>query len=247
MMIKKIQTIVPMLAMAIFVFAGFVMAAEPNLVGRWNLNDNTSNTAKDSSGNKLDGAVSGINVVDGKFGNAYDFSSNGFVKIANNTLAEPNNVSIEAWVKSSSSPGQFKYIFAKGANGDAYASYALYTGSSGGLSFYVADNNGFYLSPDAGVGIWDGGWHHITGTYDGSFIRLYVDSAEIGSGTPHNTAITYNLPDSNDLFIGSYNGMTSHGFTGTIDEVRLWNRALTAAEIAKHATSNSSAVAPYMD
>lgn len=71
-------------------------------------------------------------------------------------------------------------------------------------------------------------------TYDGQFVRLYVDGAEVGSGTPGSGPIVYNLPTYNDLYLGSYEfqqGCTG-GFRGDIDEVAIWSRALTASEVA---------------
>lgn len=230
-------------------FFGLVpaMAATSGLIARWNLNSSSNNIAQDSSGNNLYGTDFGINLVNGKFGNAYDFSNNGYVRVANNSLLEPSIISVEAWVKNSSNPGAFKYILSKGALGDNNASYALYTGSTGGLFFYVSQGTNFILSPDAGSGIWDGNWHHIVGTYDGSTVRLYVDTTEIGSGTPTNISISYNLQDGNDFFIGSYNAALSHNFSGAIDEVRVWNKVLTPAQVINHAQSNSSSASDEID
>ena len=58
----------------------------------------------------------------------------------------------------------------------AAASYGLYTGPNGGLEFYVSSSRGtvYVRSPDAGAGVWDGGWHMVVGTYDGNTVRLFV-------------------------------------------------------------------------
>ena len=134
-------------------------------------------------------------------------------------------------VKGTTAQGRYRYLVAKGIDSDA-SSYALYTGYNGGLFFFVYDGTRFVLSADAGPGIWDGMWHHVAGTFDGATVRLYADGREVGYGTPATLNINYNLPTSNDLFIGTYlwpGGSLS--FTGSIDELSIYNRALSASEI----------------
>jgi Concanavalin A-like lectin/glucanases superfamily len=79
--------------------------------------------------------------------------------------------------------------------------------------------------------VWDGNWHLVAGTYDGAMVRIFVDGAEVGTGTPATQPINYALPDHQRFYIGGYRGGCSLGFTGSIDEVRVFNRALTPAEI----------------
>jgi hypothetical protein len=103
--------------------------------------------------------------------------------------------------------------------------------------FYVTTASGVVFSPGAGFGIWDDQWHHVAGTYDGAFVRLYVDGAEVGSGTPASASIAYSTEDlTHDLFIGRYGAGCAYGFPGAVDEVRLWDRPLSAAEVAAHAS-----------
>ena len=151
--------------------------------------------------------------------------------MANSPLLEPARVTAEAWVRRAGSPGAFVYVLSKGAGGCNAASYALYTGSEGGLTFYVYDGSSYWLASSvAAASIWDGEWHHVAGTYDGSFLHLYVDGVEIGSGTPA-PPIDYDLP-SRAFLIGNYRGSCDLPFTGAIDNVRIWSRALSGDEIA---------------
>jgi Ca2+-binding RTX toxin-like protein len=71
----------------------------------------------------------------------------------------------------------------------------------------------------------------VVGTYDGANIRLFVDGAEVGSGTPTNVRIAYGLPTTNNLFLGSYRGDTTSIFNGLVDEPSVYNRALSPGEI----------------
>jgi hypothetical protein len=77
------------------------------------------------------------------------------------------------------------------------------------------------------------------GTYDGTTIRLYVDGAQIGSGTPQTGALEYLLQSSNDFYIGNYPSCQPHHFQGDIDEVMVWARALGATEISALAAAPS--------
>jgi hypothetical protein len=141
-------------------------------------------------------------------------------------------------------PGFYAYILSKGGGPTAAtnASYAFYTGGTGGLYFYVtATGNQSYLSPTpVNAAIWDGAWHHIAGTYDGSVVRLFVDGTEVGTGTAAVAAINYATPSGN-LAIGALHPTVplSYNFNGDIDEVRVWNRVLTQAEIQARANRGS--------
>lgn len=80
-------------------------------------------------------------------------------------------------------------------------------------------------------------WHHIAGTYDGAKLQMYIDGHRWGSTLKHVGAIS-SMPSDSFVAIGSEDGRTqfsdcigSRYFTGLIDEVRIYNRALSAAEI----------------
>jgi hypothetical protein len=192
--------------------------------------------ALDAVGGNHGTLLGNTSFVPGRIGQAFSLDGDGdYISVPNSTSLEPSSVSVEAWVKSSSI-GPTAYIVAKGASFNTAASYALYTGG-GGLQFYIFDGTSYVLSPDAGPGIWDGQWHHVVGTFgvEGPYnmVRLYVDGAEIGEGTPTSFEIGYNLPTSNDLFIGSYQGTSAYKyyFNGQIDEPSIYHRRLTAAEV----------------
>ena len=191
-------------------------------------------------------------LVPGKFGNALDLNaaaaavvdtSTGGVDLPSPLAAlEPAHVTVVAWVRRSGSPGQYRYVIAKGARACAAASYALYTGASGGLSFYIDGGAGALVSPDAGPGVWDGQWHMVAGVFDGSAARLYVDGAQVGSGTSGATTIDYAAADARDFAFGSYPSAscsdTSWG--GQLDELRVYGAALSSSDLLYLGTASGA-------
>jgi hypothetical protein len=81
----------------------------------------------------------------------------------------------------------------------------------------------------------DGKWHHLAGTSGATGMKLYLDGVEIGSTGNTDPAI-YNGPD--QLGVGHQPGNDQREFTGQIDEVRIYDRALTAPEVANLARGN---------
>jgi len=187
----------------------------------------------DLSRNNNNGVINGATNTSGKFGSALSFDGiNDYVTVQDSTNLKPNDVTVEAWVKGGAQ-GTFKYIVSK--NYDvAGASYGLYSGAAGGLVFYVrwgALSTDFTVSSDAGD-IWDDKWHHVVGMFANSKLRLFVDGKEISPAVPVSLPIIYNT---NNLYIGSSDGVSPNFFfTGTIDEVAIYNRTLSEQEILDH-------------
>jgi hypothetical protein len=250
------RTIVLVWTLAITVATGSVPAAAANLLGHWKLDENPPAQAQDSSGGMNHGTPKG-NVKQfqpGKVGNALEVGANGEVVISKEALGkpdlsrlEPEHLTVEAWVKSKRKyQGSFPrlgYIVAKGALGCRTASYALYANADGFIAFYVASGTDPYRShfatPDE---IWDGNWHHLTGTYDGKHVRLCVDGEEKGEGLAQLPAppgpINYKL-ESDALYIGHYKDLETvcpSGFGWTndmpviIDQVKIWDQAKNCGE-----------------
>jgi hypothetical protein len=224
------------LAGAIVLIGSAPAAADIGPVGVWPFNEGRGTVAYDYSGHHNNGTLEGLaEWAPGRFQKGLNFNGNAAaVRVRDSSSLDPASVTVSAWVKSTS-PGNYKYIVAKGANGCLAASFALYTGANGGLQFYVSPGQGTSatLSPEAGPTVWNGEWHNVVGTYDGSSVRLYVDGQQVGAGTPDTVPIGYGLPGSNDLTIGDYTGCPSFNadFSGGIDEVKLFDRALAPWEI----------------
>ncbi len=206
------------------------------LAGEWLLDDGPGTVVRDTSGAGRDGQFGEGSAtphrIFGIDGLALHFDGDDEVLMPDSSGLEPSRLTVDAWVRSATTPGSYRYVVSKGATACSASSYGLYTGASRGLAFYVAGPSGYVVSAQAGAGaIWDGTWHHAVGTYDGETVRLFVDGARVGSARPAPDSISYGLPSKN-LRFGTYRGDCDLPYTGDIDAVRIWNLALTEAEVA---------------
>ena len=173
-------------------------------------------------------------VPDGHAGSA--FRMTGQLRVPSGPDLEPaTQVTVQAWARSAIPPENYRYLASKSFASNKH-SYGLYTGSGGIANFYVTVGSGTVVnSPQPTKTIWDGNWHHLTGVYDGSRVRLYVDGVQIGSGTSVSgqPPIAYtNTFQNGDLFLGDFSDCTgSLHYPGDLDEVKIFNRALTATEV----------------
>ena len=85
----------------------------------------------------------------------------------------------------------------------------------------------------------DGGWHHLAAVWDGKIIYLYIDGKETRV-TPCAGELGTNV---RDVYIGSRNG-GERFLIATVDEVRIYNRALTPEEIALDMETSGLSVSP---
>jgi hypothetical protein len=215
-------------------------AAYSPLRGWWPMNERSGQVVYDWSGNRNHGQLGSTPGADdndptwitGIFnvGSALRFDGNDFVSIPDSPSLRPERVTLSVWYRTESVPNAYEYIVAKGNDACEASSFALYTTTSRELAFYVYDGDTWERSPESGQALFDGRWHHIAGTYDGTTVRLFVDGREIGAGTPTDLAIDYDLP-SPDVSLGSYQGPCAMYLTGDLDGVSIWDRALPIGQI----------------
>ncbi len=208
------------------------------LVLHWTFdNANVSGTSvQDTSNNGGTGTLSGTTVVPGKINQAFGFNGvNSYVWMSaftDTAVAFNNNITVAAWIKTSNTTRIESIISKFSAAGNA-AGYIFETDAAGHLEFRVggADIYAYPGSVADTATVNDGQWHHVAAVVTvGQGVQFYVD------GKLSSTAAMSLWAGGDgwaDLVVGSCS-YTSYAqyFTGDIDDVQLYSRALSAAEIS---------------
>lgn len=215
--------------------------------GWWPMYEGSGQVVHDLSGHGNNGQLGSTAGADANdptwikgilFGSALRFDGNDYVRIPDSKSLEAQDLTVSAWIRGTSG-GQYNYIVSKGANGCLTASYAIYTDYWGALRFYVTDSDGVTrLSGGAApAGVWNGKWHHVAGTYDGTTAKLFVDGKLIplSAGDPVPPAgpgsVGYGTTTTGDTGLGNYLGTCDLFYTGDIDDVALFSQALPVDKI----------------
>jgi len=199
---------------------------ETGLVGSWHFDEGSGTIAHDSSGNSNAGTLQGdTHYVDGRYDQALSFDGSGdYVQtVSNMGISGSNPRTISAWVKSND---VIPMTMAVGlGSGATSASFAI--GISNGKSYFV----GFY-NDLAGVLPITTDWTHLAVSYDGTTVTIYVNGVfDVSSVKTLSTTEAVGL-------IGNRPGAINY-FNGQIDEVHIYNRALSADEIKAHYDANA--------
>lgn len=244
MIVKSRLTLVCLSLIAIsLTFAGISYAEiDPKaVVGMWLFDQGTGRTAKDSF-NGHDGEIKGdTKWVNGKFGNALEFSGeeDSFVNIPHEDSLSLTTWTIVAWVKLGEPPEGFHTIVYKNLP-EQVRNYGMGI-SATGLRVDLSKGN-TRTSAQGKTSILDNQWHHVVGNYDGAFVRAYVDGKMDGEAAFEGPPQT----NSGAVNIGRHSASekaTRWPAKGIIDEVGLFNVALTEDEIKNIMTEGLKEVA----
>ena len=192
----------------------------------YSFNETSGTVAGDASGNGRLGTVSGATWnPGGRFGGALSFDgSNDVVSIADaNALDLTTGMTLSAWLRPSSLSG-WRTAVMKQAN--AGLSYALYAHDDAPRPAAYINVGGADRSAPGAAALALNTWTHLATTYDGTTLRIFVNGAQVTT-----LAVTGSIATSTGALMIGGNTMWGEYFAGLIDEVRIYNRALSAAEI----------------
>jgi hypothetical protein len=232
----KTYILIGVILVPMFLLTGMAMSVVDNSIVLYLTFDaDEGNTVKDISPSHNDGDIKGKpQKVEGKFGSALELNgTTDSIEIPHNaSLNMTTAVTMEMWVKlAAGGPDTNQVGIEKGGwEAGEYSIYAHYVpGSKSAMQFFdlpvaCGDAN----SGNLGKNIKDGEWYHLAGIWDGKKIYIYTDgkldmSAECGNKLNTN---------GKSLYIGARNG-SERFLQGVVDEVRLYNRALSEAEVKK--------------
>ncbi len=205
------------------------VAPQQEIVGWWNAEGHTVNLVDTSAGVLVGNAT----YTNGVVGQAFSLDGSGdAVNVGNPTTLQLQNFTIEAWIKrgltnkASQTAGSGGVIFGYGSNG-----YALVLQDDGRLALSKAGSSGVF-STNA---INDTNFHHVAVTKTNSTVYFYIDGVGVLSSA-YDPGFTFTT----SAAIGAKGDDYTGGFLGTIDELSIYNRALSASQIQALYNAGSS-------
>jgi fibronectin type 3 domain-containing protein/predicted transcriptional regulator len=213
-------------------------AAQPGLVAAYGFDEGSGTTVNDQSGSGNNGTAANATwAATGKYGKALQFNgTNSLVTIPDAAaLHLTTGMTLEAWVNPSTVNGNWRDVVYKG--NDNYYLEATSTNASKPDAGLIA--GGSYGDAYGTAALPANTWSYLAETYDGTTLRLYVNGTQVAS-TAHTGAIA---TSTNPLQIGG-DSLYGQNFAGMIDEVRVYNTALTAAQIQTDQTTPITPTGP---
>lgn len=230
-LVGRMSAIVLILIMSQVVFADL----STGLVAHYTFDGN----ADDQSGYGNDGVICGATLTPDRFGNpdsAYSFDGvNDYIRVPDRPqLDGMSALTLSVWIKIDDRDREAevlnKYVHNTGSRLDD--AYIIGIDSGGQIAFQYATAANYAIEiTSAAIDV--DSWHHIAGVYTGAEGRVYIDGvlAILWRDDPNPGGALNNIAD--DLLIGCANTASglSKFFAGTIDDVRIYNRALSDSEV----------------
>jgi len=203
------------------------------IVAAYNFNEGTGKSVSDKSSFHNNGALSTpLWTTQGKYGKALNFQTlTNKVTIADsNSLDLTSQLTLEAWVYPTSglSGNVWRTVILKEQG--AGLAYSLYANGQNNRPYNVITLNlgsEIYTAGTSTLAI--NTWTHLAATFNGTSLKLYKNGTLVSSTTKSGQILTSNKP----LSIGGNSFWTNEVFIGRIDEVRIYNKALSSLEIQK--------------
>ena len=207
-----------------------ITLADPALLAHWTFDDPDGPRCRDLSGHDSDALLDRpasstprIRGIDGKALSLRD--AHAWKTRLAGTNRELAGLSISVWARPSVLSG-FRELFRQEC-----PNRLLFSFQENGTILSLGLNISGYVECDASIRtdqVLDGRWHHCAATFDGQWMRVYLDGSEIGAlQRPGVIAFSPDVP----AFIGSSGGSSEH-FQGALDDLRVYAKGLSAREIA---------------
>lgn len=226
---KKLLLIIIVLSLG-FVFANISFAdSNDGLVAHYLF----SGDATDVTGNGHNGVVNGASPTLDRFNNAnsafYFDGVDDYIEVSNHADLQLSTFTVSAWIKHEENTSSGSTILLMGRAGTDSPgnniNYWLTLEKDLAPQFGFEDTGG--VNYEVKLDPIDNEWHLITGTYDGSIINYYLDGDLTGSLVTNATPETNN----HNLYFGRNLNWSGDIFKGAIDDIRIYDRALSGGEI----------------
>ncbi len=203
-----------------------VTTVAEDLEGYWRLNEGTGSTVYDDSGNGNDGTIYGAQWVTGKLGKALYFDGiDDYVNLGNDTSLDiQETMSWSFWINLDCDRNNV--VLSRGVyNNSGYQITINY----GQVKFRTYHSGGMVDSYTVWGTVGSGNWHHVVISLESGLVKFYIDGVEssyvknVHNVTPSGTKYAY---------LGAYSGL-SYFMDGSIDELKIYDRNLSAEEVEK--------------
>ena len=205
------------------------------LVAGYGMNEGSGSTTADASGHGITGTLTnGPTWADGKFGRAVGFDgANDYIDLGNpSALRITGSMTISAWINSAVFPGDDAAIVSKRGGAVGFQLDTTIDRGPRTIGFKLTSASGGAMFRYGATAMQTNTWYHVAGVYNAAtrtvdvYLNGQLDNASL-DGT-----ITASQQDSPlNVAIGRRPGSSGFEFNGRIDDVRIYDRALTAAEI----------------
>ncbi|MBN2251715.1 MAG: LamG domain-containing protein [Candidatus Altiarchaeota archaeon] len=216
----------------VFYMENHTVSTGRNTTAIWHFNEISGETVYDASGNDNMGLIHGATRTEGRDGNGLYFNGSGdYVYFGNETdLGPASEITIQAWIKPSDVTRNYATVISSyRKNAPAGNGYALgFDADSGRISFGVTTAAESCVTDTSALA--NDAWHHVTGVYNGSKMLLYVNGV-LKNSIPKTGVIQ--KQDNASIGAAIKTPGLRNYFYGTIDEVKIWSRALSEDEIKK--------------
>lgn len=209
-----------------------------SFAAHWDMEEGQGSTAFDMSGNENHAVLSGTKFAPPKFGK-FSLRFDGFNDYAevedSPTLDQSDALTVSAWVRPDDLEHGLDYPFIITKRN----AFRMYLHRDRRVRFHLRDPKGTKVTAISRGTIPDKVWSHIVGIFDGSNVKTFVNG-RLESTVPFSGSIDLN---DNSLFIGAGDS-TQYFFNGKIDDVKVYNRALSDQEILDLFAEGSLVISP---
>ena len=202
------------------------MALTDNLISYYKLESNSNDSVWANNGTDTS-----VSYGTGKIWNAGSFNGTTSNILANTSdIFGTSPVSISCWVNCTSFPALTSPLTFIEATVDAGTNdKTIRISSTGNTQFFIFDWVWKIAQYDTIITSLNT-WYHIVGTYDGATVKVYVNWVIWGTTATATGSFNFTTPK---LAFSSTTGWATNRFNGSIDEVGIWNRAITTTEITQ--------------
>lgn len=209
-------------------------ASGSDLLLHWRLDETSGLTATDSSVYRRDGAVSGSPTWETparrSTGMTFETSDGADVITGPNIEIEGDELTLAVWFKLDQLLNDSRLIMHSSGNSGSQQGWGLSVDDNGAVEFRV-NAGGTWHRYTLSSTVEPGGWYHLVGVYDAGEMRVYLDGVLIGTDN-HSAGGDLTVLPSAVVTVGD-SPIGSRSFDGDIDDVRVYGKALSEAEIAE--------------